>query len=162
MGLRFWLSEKDEPSLNKPQVMDALTEEDLNFMRSHQVKQDSNSGAKYIEVFVDPMNPGSPIPGKIGHGDVSHVSYVDVYYTGFRTDGIYKLGSATARVVMEVRFAETMPVHYQRIEISAQNVQELREIYSHVRSGKLQPTEDWGVSTPELKAHGKRTNDEEK
>jgi hypothetical protein len=153
MSIRFWLNANAEKATETKQEKKFGEMQDVSYLGDLEVRDDKG-GAKYIDLYADPLDPASSMP-TIDRKYVKRVSFVDTYHEGFRTDGIYKLKGATARVSTQRRFhggldTEQEEEVYQQISISAGSVKTLREIYSKVRKGELKPDEDWGVSKYEL------------
>jgi hypothetical protein len=156
MSIRFWLNATAEKATEtKYEEKSSGGMRDVSYLGDFEVK-DGSGGAKYISPSVDPFDPASPMP-TIDRKYIKCVSFTGTYCEGFRTDGIYKLKGATARVTTSRIFhsamrlgAEVKEEAYQKISISAGSVRTLREIYSKVRKGELKPDEDWGISKREL------------
>lgn len=164
MTVRIWLTAaaaKAVETKEEPKPFTTSKMHDVSRFNGFEVKSDQ-AGAVYIDFNVDPFDPASYVPN-IGHKYIKRVSFLDKYFEGFRTDGIYKLKGATARVETEERYISAGNLHesgheerYQNISISAGSIRTLREIYTLVRQGKLQPTEDWGTDLQVLEERRER------
>ncbi|MBM3272273.1 hypothetical protein FJY94_03310 [Candidatus Kaiserbacteria bacterium] len=112
-------------------------------------KVDPNSGARYIELNLDPIKPSAEVP-PLDRKYVRKLTFKHAYYAGFRADGIYAHKGATARVAFHRHvnggiMSQTQTVEdSQKISIAAPSLRTLREIYSKVRSGQLKPDAEWG------------------
>ena len=85
----------------------------------------------------DPMDPAFRLPN-IPRGYRGRCTHQSSYAEGFRSEGFYRTKTAKARV--ETVRERTM----QMIVISATSPKAIRAIYTEIRLGKLQPTENWG------------------
>lgn len=148
MAVRFWLKTSAHELVREVSRTGYANSHTLDGM---EVETDRKSGEKYINFYVDPINPGVILP-VIASEYVKYITYIASYHAGFRTDGIYRYKGATARV-------ETTPMHRdsnqgggqeyrQDIDISARSIKTLRDIYSKIRTGELKPEENWGTFVP--------------
>ena len=96
------------------------------------------SGRKYICVHENPGSVMLSMP-RLCSKYVNLITYRGTFNTGFQVEGIYKYGGA--RAFVETSFVDDLK--YQRIEISARSIKKLREIHSLIRTGNLDPVEDW-------------------
>ena len=151
MSTRIWLKSSAEKSLNKSEKK--KWDKDVYTLENGvEVVADDTSGEKYVVVHANPLDPSASMP-RVAHKYIKRVTYTDhKYYEGFRTDGIYKLKGATAKVETVENYSRPYHDHdnghlerYQSLTISAGSIQTLREIYTQVRQGKLKPSEDWGT-----------------
>ena len=157
MTIRYWLKPLPEEVIDVRQESFLGNNKDVDYLNGHQI-EDDGSGSKYIEVRTDPTNPASSVPTTIDRKYVKRVTFVGTYYSGFRTDGVYKFKGATAHVVTLHRIHKGTNYEgkaiekevYQQISISAGSVRTLREIYSAVREGELEPCENWSISQSAL------------
>lgn len=160
MTVRYWLSKAAEGKLVTKQEKKYGEMRDIR--RLDGIEVGTEGGANYIDFYVDPSDFVSP-PPTIGRKFFKKITFVDTYHVGFRKDGIYKYRGATARVVTERRFHgrcyehETKEEVYQKISISAGSFETLRQIYSKIRSGALEPTENWGASMLDITIAKKKT-----
>lgn len=166
MSVRFWLNAKGKEALETERKLKHGEMQDVSFLDGIEVRTNDKGGTEYIECYVDPFDPASSMPS-IDRKYVKRVSSVDTYREGFRTDGIYKMKGATARVTSERGFHrggsfdnEVHVDYYQQISISAGSVKTLREIYSKVRTGELKPVEDWSVPPHELEHREHRATED--
>ena len=156
MNIRIWLTSGADRAIETKQEVAKYRDnkmEDISRLNGLEVKSDP-SGEKYIELYADPLDPATSVP-TIKRTYIKRVSFVDKYSAGFRTDGIYRLKGATARVETNRSFhggfdKGQLEETYQYISISAGSIRTLREIYTQVRQGKLKPAEDWGTGLPML------------
>jgi len=144
MSIRIWLSAAGVDSLDAPQEgrADILKVGDAN------LRVDTENGCKYVTLNGDPNDPSTAIPA-IERKFIRKVTYVEKYYRGFRTDGLYRHKGATARVETREHhhsFEDVTIESHQNISISAGSIRTLKEIYSKVRAGELKPESDWAIS----------------
>lgn len=150
MSIRIWLKPTATESLTK---MDKQKYgEDVYTLDGVEVETDKTSGEKYINVSADPSDPTASMP-RVARKHIERVTFISRFYENFHLDGIYKYKGATARLEVVVHYGGGYgpddPRYEERdqtISISAGSVRTLREIYSKIRTGELEPVEDWSVS----------------
>lgn len=157
MSTRIWLtSVAIEAIETKKENKHKDVMEDVSYLDGMEVKSDKGSKEHYIDLYFDPINPAES-PPTIDPKHIKRVSFVDDYHKGLRIDGIYKLRDATARLetkrIIHSGYgydANQIEEIFQRISISAGDIDTVREIYSKVRTGELKPIANWGISQHEL------------
>jgi hypothetical protein len=148
MTIRIWLNAKGEKALEAPVQGRA----DLLKVGERMLRVDAENGCKYVNLNGDPNDPSMVFP-TVPREFIQQITYVEKYYTGFRTDGVYRYKGATARTDTQERHhghANITIERWQTISISAGSIKTLRQIYSKVRSGELKPATDWEVSQTDL------------
>jgi hypothetical protein len=114
------------------------------------LRVDTENGRKYITLNGDPNDP-STVFTNVPRRFIRQVTFMDNFYKGFRTDGLYRHKGATARVETRESGGNMGAVQHQNISISAGSIRTLREIYSKVRAGELlKPNIDWAISETDL------------
>ncbi len=116
------------------------------------VESDERNGGKYLNVYVDPMDPAMQMPA-VPSKDVKAITYTDEYFVGFKPDGLYRTPRASARIKTKKDLhtpnwdskedCSIMKIS-QYISITAPSLKALREIYSKIRTGELKAAEVWG------------------
>ena len=141
MTIRIWLNAAGEKALEAPVQGRA----DLLKVDERKLRVDNENGCKYVNLNGDPNDPAMVFP-TVPSKFIRQVTYVEKYYAGFRTNGLYRHKGATARTDTQERYhghTEITLERWQNISISARSIKTLREIYSKVRSGELKPEKDW-------------------
>ncbi len=155
MSVRIFLNKAGEKALTKTDRQ--KWGKDLYLLELVEIVLDDVSGEKFSAIDVNPFDPAVIIP-RIARKYIKRVTiFGQKYFEGFRTDGIYKLKGATAKVETIENHSRPYNDHdswhserYQTISISAGSIKTLREIYTKIRQGALKPDEDWGVSLSEI------------
>jgi len=138
MTTRFWL--------RTPLSLEEKVDGRADLLKGTRTRVDYENGKPYVPMSGDVMGPVPALP-TIPAGLVRVITYIGMIQNGFRSDGIYRYKGAEARLTTETqevghRDAGTT-VKVQTMVISAGSVRTLREIYSKIRSGELEPTEKW-------------------
>ena len=111
----------------------------------YQVREDQD-GALYVSPanFTDPT---IPLP-KISPMLIAKVTFLGGLSQNslFRNEGVYRFGRAVMSLQNSINPNTTPPLGYQAIRIVAPGMTSLRQIYTKVRQGKLEPSEDWGTA----------------
>jgi hypothetical protein len=144
MSMKIWLTAKA--------VSQAVGTGADSKLYGTKVETSKESNGRYVTLYLNPIDPAVDMP-RFPRGHVKAITFCsDKYYHGFRHEGVYQLKGAKALVKTEVHIhnadwdhkqdASTI-ARYQEISISAGSIKTLREIYTQIRQGKLQPTETW-------------------
>jgi len=141
MSIRVWLNSAGEKALEQrePNVTGPLKVGD------RLLRADMENGHKYVYLVGRLNDPATVFP-QIPREFIRKVTYVDRYYKGFRTDGVYQHKGATARTDTKKNYHDQQVEVYQEISISAGSIRAAAEIYNLVRSGELKPAENWESS----------------
>jgi len=163
MSTRILLKKSADESMTKTEKR--KWDKDVYLLEGVEAVADETTGEKYIVIHADPLDPAASMP-RVARKYIKRVTYTEEkYFEGFRTDGVYKLRGATARVdTIEVVHAPgwqnvndtTTISRHQTISISAGSIRTLREIYTKVRQGTLKPVEDWGAHLSEVEHRERR------
>ncbi len=153
MTYRVWLSEAAKASFITTHEKKYSEMKNITRFCGHEVTFETGTKSPYVHVYGDPIDP-THIPPVFPKRSIRKVTFMTKHHVGFRNDGIYCHKGAVARVEINRRLHTLMTngdtthleVH-QEIQISAGSIRTLCEIYTLVRSGKLDPSEDWGGVT---------------
>lgn len=150
MTYRVWLTKAAAAGFTTATERKYGEDKKITRFQGLEVMTDNATNKPYVAISFDPINPTGELP-ILPKGSVRKVTFTGKYFDGFRNDGIYRHKGATARVelIQKIRLGCSLEdvnrlEIYQEIQISAGSVRTLREIYIKVRSGKIEPTEDWG------------------
>ncbi len=140
MSIRVWLNSAGEKALEQrePNVTSPLKVGD------RLLRADMENGHKYVYLVGSPNDPATVFP-QIPRKLIRKVTFVDRFYVGFRTDGVYTHKGATARVETRKNYrgqGDQLEV-YQEISISAGSIRAVTEIYKKIRMGELKPCANW-------------------
>lgn len=147
MSLRIWLNAKGEQALEQPLQGRA----DILKVDGKDLRVDTENGCKYVNLYANPIDPASILPA-VPKEYIKQVTFVDKYYEGFRSEGIYQHagGRAMVKTVVKVdtphygnNVDTTSVERYQEISISAKSIWALPRIYTKIRQGGIQPSEKW-------------------
>ena len=147
MTLRFTLSKAGIKNLESKQKKVFGGTEEVKILQGYTVEV-TDTGSSYVTLYLDPNNPSAESPN-LNPDYFERVTFKGEYESGFRLEGIYNLKGAVARVETQTNVinryggGEARIRRVQNIDISARAVEEIKEIYSAIRSGKLKPAEDW-------------------
>jgi hypothetical protein len=157
MSYRVWLTKTAETDFVTAKETKYREEKEITRFHGLEVNVDKVSGKSYISVYnVDPMDPTNE-HHIFPKGSVRKVTFTHKHFDGFRNDGIYQHKGATARLetTQKIHSPHSMEDKsrfeiFQEIQISAGSLRTLRELYTKIRSGDLEPAEDWGspMKTP--------------
>lgn len=100
-----------------------------------------------MDINDELVSPMPDIPPEL----IKMVTGVETIYRGLRTEGLYRKESAELILKTHVRFHPsesfmdmgTGRESWQDITVSGSSVEAVKEIYSLVRQGKLEPEQDW-------------------
>ena len=151
MTIRVWLTKAAETHFEDAgEVSRVQSKPHVAMFYGFKVFEEHVGGQRYISLSVDPLNPTVDTP-TFPKGTVRRVTFTHKYFDGFRNDGIYEHKGATARLELtqKIRSASTLEdvsrlEIFQEIQITAGSIRTLRQIYTKVRSGEIEPSEDWG------------------
>jgi len=148
--MRFWFK-------------DGVVEEQLAALKKDEylggpkqvVKTCRFSGKKYMDTYMDFLNPTTEVPNASLAELIEKITVKDHRISrGFRTDGVYHYDGAvlSAEIHESIRFSlnmfdRTEREMWQGISITAPNVEALRAIYSQFRQGLLKPTKDYEANS---------------
>jgi hypothetical protein len=149
--LHFYFKAGSEKKLEKlfPQG------EGLTFALSTQLKVEKqlSTGQLFAKIYEDPFDPTATIPSipddLLERVTVRGVSIDNIRC--FRIEGIYEFKGAILRCSQYKRVVDSGMSSYdqvlmgQFVDVTAPNLETLREIYNLFRQGKLLPKEDWEV-----------------
>jgi len=150
MTYRVWLTKAAESDFVTAMETEFREEKEVMRFQGMKVLTENLTGKPYISFNFDPIDPTIELP-TLPKGSVRKVTFTSKHFDGFRNDGIYRHKGATARLETtrkihhpysenDVGSIET----YQEIQISAGSVRTLRDTYTKVRTGEIEPFEDWG------------------
>ena len=120
-------------------------------------RDDTRTGRTYVDFFGNPLDPTNEVP-EVPEELVDFVTYRDVIYVGFRTEGLYAKHEGTLLVRTQrdvhdpIRGSEGVEgveggapvVHqWQELLVRAPSVEVAIELYKEVRTGSLNPVSDW-------------------
>ncbi len=150
MTYRVWLSKTAEANFITAKEKKYSEEREVTRFQGLEVVVDIISGKSYVSIYnIDPIDPTAQYPS-FPKGCVSKVTFVGKYFEGFRKDGIYRYKGAIARLETQLKLHTPHNLEdkrhlevFQEIQVSAGSVRTLREIYTKVRAGEIQPTKDW-------------------
>ena len=109
----------------------------------------SYSGSKIIDID-DPWRVSADIV-QIPEEFIERVTLETDIYEGFPFEGIYRLDEAELTIRTYIQYEEGSILKKQFVRASAPTVDELKDIFSQVRQGKLPPEERWdGIYFPPL------------
>lgn len=150
MTYRVWLTKAAKVGFKTTTEKRYGTEKEITRFCDLEVYTENTNAAPYISIERDPIDPTVEFP-VFPKGSVRKVTYIGKHFDGFRNDGVYHYRGATARLETTQKLHTPSSMEdkshlevFQQIQISARCVRTLREIYTKVRSGTIQPTEDWG------------------
>jgi len=169
MSIRIWLKATAEKAIETKQKMYAGNMVDAFYLDGVEVKTDETSGEKYINVYADPSDPADSMRmPRVARKHIKLVTFVTKFHKSFRLDGIYKYKNATARLEVVTHYGggygpndPRYEEQYQEVSISAGSVRTLGEIYSKIRTGELEPEQNWSVDQRELEFQKAITDAEE-
>lgn len=150
MSYRVWLTEATKTDFTTATERKYGEDQEISRYNGLEVMTDKVSGKSYISVHHDPIDPTIEHPA-FPKGSVRKVTFTHKHFDGFRNDGIYQHKGATAR--LETTHKVHTPYNmedktrleiFQEVQISAGSLRTVRELYIKVRSGDLEPAEDWG------------------
>ena len=152
MTYRVWLTKAAEADFVTAMETECREEKGVVRFQGLKVLTDNLTGKPYISVNLDPIDPTVELP-TFPKGSIRKVTFTGKHFDGFRNDGVYRHKGATVYLKI-VHNLKTPSVHntedvthleiYQEVQISAGSVRTLREIYTKVRAGEIEPSEDWG------------------
>ena len=150
----IWLTEKAKKQFKKRDVDWACGKKEFEFLGDVRVETHENSGKKYIDVRCDnPMDLTFIFPD-IPQELIEKITLKGRIEVNFRTAGIYHQDDALllleSRSFIERSSEDLILVTWQDVSASAPTIEKLKNIYSLVRQGKLQPEENWEAK-PEKK-----------
>lgn len=143
MAIYIWLKDDAKGKIEKLKEEGALGE----FLR---LENDSGSNKPYICIYQDIFDPAVEFPD-IPEELIKRVSLKEAIHEGFRPEGIYR--DKNAELSVKTNFESSSEMYggdrqYQDISAVAPTIEELKEIHTNVRQGKLFPEENWGNKTP--------------
>ena len=98
----------------------------------------TEDGKKFLAVSSLNISPLPDIPEDL----IECVTFLEgEIYRGLRTEGIYRHGEA--KLIVRTRKSSKDGTYSQSIESIGPSVASVKDIYSLVRQGKLQPVENW-------------------
>ncbi|MDA8596718.1 hypothetical protein N9L26_00065 [Candidatus Pacebacteria bacterium] len=150
MSYRVWLTKAAETDFTTATERKSGEDQEITRFQGLEVVTDKLTDKRFLSVNLDPIDPTIE-PPTFPKGSVRKITFTSKHFDGFRNDGIYRHKGAVAllETTQKLHTPSTMADKtllqvFQEVKISAGSVRTLREVYTKVRAGKLEPTEDWG------------------
>jgi hypothetical protein len=119
--------------------------------KSLKIQEDHDTGEQYIELRGELHDPTSK-PPQIPAQYIDRVTFWDVIYRGFGTDGIYREETGVEMLLLTQGSSSQYGMDYcQELRISAPSLEALLDFHLRFRNGDLKPVHPW-EDKPEEKA----------
>jgi hypothetical protein len=137
--MRIWLKDIADKDIYKPDE----SKPERSFFGYRVQEDDKRNTFIVVKDFTDPLVPLPPIPIPY----IAKVTYRGVLSQNstFRPEGVYRRGKAMMSLKNYINPHTNPPLGYQKMEAEARGMKSLRDIYTLVRQGKLQPIENWSA-----------------